>query len=120
MFVMHLKTLLSLIQLKFESVVPTLICEISFQIASSVEKEIVKRSFTDMEKLTVNQKVRKVVHKLGDTTIMVKLSEGDMIATEAMRHAKCLVKCNNRCRHRQLNVPGENNNENLAIRNSNS
>ena len=72
------------------------------------------------EKFAVNQKVRKVAHELGDTTIMAKLSEGDMIATQVMHHAKGLVKYNNRCRHRQLNVPGENNNENLAIRNSNS
>ena len=51
---------------------------------------------------------------------MAKLSEGDMIATKAKHHAKFLVKFNNRCRHGQLNVPGENNNENLAVRNSNS
>ena len=56
MFVMHLKTLLSLIQLKFESIVATLISEISFQIATSVEKEIVKRSFIDVKNLLSTKK----------------------------------------------------------------
>ena len=45
------ETLLSLIQLKFESIVATLIYEISRQIVSSVEKKIAKRSFTDMKHL---------------------------------------------------------------------
>ena len=56
MFVMHLKTFLSLIQLKVESIVATLICEISFQIASSVEKEIVKRNFMDVKNLLSTKK----------------------------------------------------------------
>ena len=45
------ETLLSLIQLKFESIVATLIYEISRQIVSSVEKKIAKRNFTDMKHL---------------------------------------------------------------------
>ena len=52
------------------------------------------------ETIAINQKVRKSAHELGDTTIMAKLREGDMIATEAMYHAKCLVNYYNRCRHR--------------------
>ena len=55
MFVMHLKTLPSLIQLKFESIVTTLICEISFRIVSSVE-EIVKRNFIDVKQLLSTEK----------------------------------------------------------------
>ena len=54
----------------------------------------------------VNQKVRKIAHELGDTTIMAKLNGGDMIVTQAMYHAKCLVKYCDRCRHQQLNLPG--------------
>ena len=62
------------------------------------------------EAVAVNQKVRRIAHELGDNAIMSKLSEGDMIATEAMHHVKCLVNYYNRCRHQQLNVPGEDNN----------
>ena len=48
---------------------------------------------------------------------MAKLSEGDIIATEAMYHAKCLVDYYNRCRRQQVNVPGEVNTGTLAIMN---
>ena len=58
------------------------------------------------ETFAVNQKVRKIAHELGNAKIMTKLSEGDMIATEAMYHAKCLVNYYNRCRHQQLNLHG--------------
>ena len=67
-----------------------------------------------------NQKVRNIAYELGDTTIMAKLSEGNMIATEAMYHAKFLINYYNRCRYQQLNVPGEYNNGTLAIINHNS
>ena len=61
MFVMYMKTLLSLIQLKFESIVATLIYKIYFQIVSCVEKEIVKKKFHRCKKFAVNQKVRKII-----------------------------------------------------------
>ena len=51
---------------------------------------------------------------------MAKLSERAMIAMEAMYHAKCLVSYYNRCRHQQLNVPGEDNNRALTIMKNNS
>ena len=72
------------------------------------------------EKFDVNKMLRKISHELGDTTIMEKLGEGDMIATEAMYHAKCLVNYYNRCRHQQVNNNGENNNGTLVIMNGNS
>ena len=53
------ETLLSLIQLKFESIVATLIYELH-----------------RYETFAVTQKVRKIAHELGDTKIMAKLSEG--------------------------------------------
>ena len=58
MFVMNLKTLLSLtlIQLNFESIVATMICKISFQLVSSVEKEIVKSRFMDVKHLLSTKK----------------------------------------------------------------
>ena len=56
MFVMHLKTLLSLIQLKFESIVATLTYKILFQTVSSVEEEIVNRSFIDVKQLLSTKK----------------------------------------------------------------
>ena len=57
---------------------------------------------------------------MGDTPIMSKLSEGDIIVTKAMYHAKCLVNYYNRCRHQQLNVPGEDENGTFTIMNGNS
>ena len=60
------------------------------------------------------------MHELGDTTIMAKLSERAMIAMEAMYHAKYLVSYYNRCRHQQLDVPGEDNNRALTIMKNNS
>ena len=38
---------------------------------------------------------------------MAKLSEGDMIVTEAMYQTKCLISYYYRCRRQQLDVPGE-------------
>ena len=67
------------------------------------------------ETIAVNQKVRKIAHRLGDTRVMAKLSEGNMNTTEAMYHAKCLINYYNRSRHQQLNVPGEDDNGTLAI-----
>ena len=43
------------------------------------------------EKFDVNKMLRKISHELGNTAIMEKLGEGDMIAREAMYHAKCLT-----------------------------
>ena len=118
MFVMPLKTLLSLIQLRFESKAATLTFKISFQIVSG-EGDCEKKLHR-CETFAVNQKVIKITQELGDTTIMSKLTEGDMIATEALHHAKFLVNYYNRCRHQQLNVPGEDSNGTLAIMNGNS
>ena len=72
------------------------------------------------EIFAVNQKVRKIAHELGDTAVVAKLSERDMIATETMYHSRCLVNYYNRCRYQQLNVHGESNNGTLAIMNGNS
>ena len=116
MLVMHLKTLLRQTQLKFESIVATSIREISFQIVSSVEKKIVKRSFIDAKHLfAVNQKIRQMADEFGGW-----LSKGNVIPTQAMYHTKCLVNCYNRCRHQQLNVPGEDKKRALVIMNGNS
>ena len=126
---MHLKTLLSLIQLKFESIATTLICHVDLRRSSNVDlRNFIPNCFfcgeADCEEklhkcetFAVNQKVRNIAHELGDTTIMAKLSEGDMIATEAMYHVKCWVNYCNRCRHKQLTLPGEDNNGTLAIMN---
>ena len=79
-----------------------------------------EEKFHRCETSAVNQKERKIAHELGDTTIMAKLSEEDMIATEAIYHDKCLVNYYNRCRYQQLKVPGEDNSRPLAIMNGNS
>ena len=42
-----------------------------------------------------------------------------MIATKVIYHAKCLVNYYNRCKHQQLNLPGEDNKGTLAIMNGN-
>ena len=80
MFVMHLKTLLGLIQLNF------------FYGEGDCEERI-----NIYETFAINRKVRKIALELEDTAIMTKLSEGDIIATEAIYHAKCLVNYYNRC-----------------------
>ena len=67
------------------------------------------------ETFSVNQKVTKIAHELQDATILGKLSEGDMIATEAMYHAKCLASYYNNYKRQQSIVPGEDNNGTLAI-----
>ena len=62
----------------------------------------------------------KIAHELQDTMILGKLSEGDMIATEAVYHAKCLATYYNNYKRQQLTVPGEDNNGTLAIMKGNS
>ena len=79
MFVMHLNTLLGLIQLN-------LFCG-----EGDCEERI-----NIYETFAINRKVRKIAQELEDTTIMAKLSEGDIIATESIYHAKCLVNYYNR------------------------
>ena len=41
--------------------------------------------------LYLDMRVRKIAHELADTKLLAKLSEGDMVATEAKYHLKCLV-----------------------------
>ena len=43
------------------------------------------------EKLSVHGKVERYAKEYGDTAVLAKLSEGDMVATETKYHVKCLV-----------------------------
>ena len=67
------------------------------------------------ETFSVHQKVFRIAHELQDTLIMGKLSEGDMIATEAMYHVNCLVSYYNKYRRHQSVIPGEDNVGTLGI-----
>ena len=49
--------------------------------------------------LYLDMRVRKIALDLADTELLAKLSEGDMVATEAKYHSKCLVKLYNRYRN---------------------
>ena len=56
------------------------------------------------ETLAVHRRVERYAEELEDTAVLAKLSEGDMIATEAKYHVKCLVGFYNK--HRALsNAP---------------
>ena len=52
----------------------------------------------ECQTLQVDRHVRKIANELGDKKLLAKLSEGDMVAAEAMYHSKCLVQLYNRCR----------------------
>ena len=50
--------------------------------------------------LYLDNRIRKIAHELADTKLLVKLSGGDMVATEAKYYRKCLVHFYNRyCNH---------------------
>ena len=51
--------------------------------------------------LEMSKQVRTMANDLADSKILAKLSEGDMVATEAKYHAKCILNLFNR--HRELN-----------------
>ena len=48
--------------------------------------------------LSLHNKISVMATYLGDTTILSKLAQGDMVATDAVYHNKCLVSFNNRFR----------------------
>ena len=50
----------------------------------------------------------KIAVELSDTKLIAKLSEGDMIATEAKYHARCLAALYNR--YRDANKPTDSSN----------
>ena len=41
----------------------------------------------------VQRKIEEIAQEIGDTKVLAKLSAGDMIATEAKYHCKCLAAC---------------------------
>ena len=49
----------------------------------------------------LDRNVRKMAEALGDSKILAKLAEGDMCATEAVYHKKCLTDCYNKYRKTQ-------------------
>ena len=49
----------------------------------------------------MSDRVKAIATDLGGTQLLAKLSEGDMIATEAKYHRKCLIKLYHR--HRNYN-----------------
>ena len=52
------------------------------------------------QRLYLDNRIRKIAHELADTKVLAKLGEGDMVATEAKYHRKCLVHFYNRyCNH---------------------
>ena len=57
--------------------------------------------------LYLDMRVRKIAHELNDTKLLAKLSEGDMVATEAKYHRVCLVQLYNRYRTHNLNKSRE-------------
>ena len=49
------------------------------------------RYSTFVSALYLDNRTRQIAHELADTKLMAKLSEGDMVATKAKYHRKCLV-----------------------------
>ena len=47
---------------------------------------------------SVDRRVRKIATETNDTTILAKLSQGDMITIEAHYHTKCLISYYNKSR----------------------
>jgi len=58
--------------------------------------------------ISTSQRVQKIAIELSNAKLIAKLSEGDMIATEAKYHHKCLVRLYNQYRNasRSTNVEG--------------
>ena len=50
------------------------------------------------QKLYLHNRIYKIAHELADTKLLEKLSEGDMVATKAKYHRKCLLHFYN-CYH---------------------
>ena len=67
------------------------------------------------ETFSVHQKVTRFARELQDATMLGKLSEGDMNATEAMYHANCLATYYNKYKRQQSVIPGEDSYGTLAI-----
>ena len=51
--------------------------------------------------LTLHNKIKDIAGVLGDTAVLAKLSQRDMIAIKAKYHNKCLVSYNNKFRSRK-------------------
>ena len=48
--------------------------------------------------LQLSNKIRNIAAKFGTSNLLVKLSEGDMVATEAKYHLRCLTELYNQYR----------------------
>jgi len=55
--------------------------------------------------LQLNQKVRNIALEMGDNQVLAKLSQGDMVAVDAMYHLSCLVDYKNK--YRSFKSPGK-------------
>eukprot|EP00794_Sanderia_malayensis_P004251 gene4251-4816_t len=75
-----------------------------------------KANLHQCETLTVHQRVKRCAEDLGDTHILAKLSEGDMVAIEAKYHVKCLVRFYNNHRAHARKTRSNDNNENAIMK----
>ena len=57
-----------------------------------------KGTLHQCQTLQLDNRVRNIAHALCDTKLLAQLSEGDMVATEAQYHLKCLIDLYNRYR----------------------
>lgn len=73
------------------------------------DEEDDKINLHQCQTISTSQRVHKIAVGLGDTQLIAKLSEGDMIATEAKYHDKCLVRLYNRYRNANKSSTGDDN-----------
>ena len=55
------------------------------------EKNNAESNLHQCETLKVSKKVKEIAGDMGDAKLLAKFSEGDMVATEAKYHSKCLL-----------------------------
>ena len=60
--------------------------------------ELNKQALHLVTTLSVDCRVRKIATETNDTTVLAKLSQGDMIVIEAHYHTKCLISYHNKSR----------------------
>ena len=61
-------------------------------------KSAEERSWHQCQTLVLHKKVKTIAIELADHKLFTKLSEGDMVATEAVYHLKCLNELYNKYR----------------------
>ena len=66
--------------------------------------ELNKQALHLVTTFSVNRRVRKIATETNDTTILAKLSQGNMIAIEAHYHTKCLISYYNKLRTKNENI----------------